>query len=77
MLTEPVQVIPGSVTEALDYATANHWGRSHWRLVLVPEDLTPNGRYVCVGGWHNRLDPQVLAARLAELNVQPIDGWAL
>lgn len=78
MRHQPVQVVPGTVTEACDYAAAHHWGSADWRLILIPQDLKPDGDYILIGTWAQRLNPDTLAARIAELDIQPAlpTGWA-
>lgn len=78
MRHHPVQVVPGTITEACDYAAAQHWGTAAWRLALIPEDLKPDGDYILIGTWRQRLDPRALAARVTELGIRPAhtEGWA-
>lgn len=78
MSHHPVQVVPGTVTEALTLAAARHWTWSDYRLVLIPEDLKPDGDYILIGTWRQRLDPRALAARVTELGIRPAhtEGWA-
>lgn len=78
MRHQPVQLVPGTVTEACDFAAARNWGSANWRLVLVPEDLKPGGTYMLVGTWAQRLNPDALHARLDELGIRPAhpSGWA-
>lgn len=71
MSRQPLQVIPGTVAEALDYAAAHHLAWASYRLVLTLEDLVPDGTYALVGTWRFRLPPAAVCARLAELGIQP------
>lgn len=71
MRHEPLQLIPGTVTEALALAAERHWPYASYRLVLVVDDLTAGGTYELVGTWAQRHDPAALRARLTELGIQP------
>lgn len=66
-----LQIVPGTITEACDYAATHHLARSYWRLILIPEDLQPGVPCVLIGTWALRLNPDTLNARLAELGIQP------
>jgi hypothetical protein len=70
-----LQLIAGTVTEALDWFATTH---QPYRLILVDEDLQPGGTYMLVGTWAARLNPAALHARLTELGIQPAhtSGWA-
>lgn len=71
----PVQVVPGTVTEALNWYATTH---QPYRLILVVEDLRPGGTYMLIGTWAQRHNPAALHARLTELGIQPAhtSGWA-
>jgi hypothetical protein len=66
-----LQVIAGTVTQALDWNAQHHRGWGSYRLILDLDDLLPGVPCVLVGTWAQRLNPDTLHARLAELGIQP------